>query len=113
MNLLLGVLSGASSAALTTPTDVLKVRMQVYIVGNDLVSVLSFVGKRTGQPFHFPPIQAQTGRANHEMGLFACFADIYRNEGLKGLWRGVGPTAQRAAVVVGKHFTKKNQAVNK
>ena len=45
------------------------------------------------------------------MGLFACFADIYRNEGLKGLWRGVGPTAQRAAVVVGKHFTKKNKVV--
>ena len=62
---------------------------------------------------HFPPIQAQTGRANHEMGLFACFADIYRNEGLKGLWRGVGPTAQRAAVVVGKDSTKKNQVVNK
>ena len=56
MNLLLGVLSGASSAALTTPTDVLKVRMQVYIVGSDLVSVLSFVGyksKLTGQPFIF------------------------------------------------------------
>lgn len=72
VNLLLGVLSGACSAALTTPTDVLKVRMQ-----------------------------AQTGRANHEMGLFSCFADIYKNEGVKGLWRGMGPTAQRAAVVVG------------
>ena len=46
--------------------------------------------------------QAQTGRANHEMGLMACFADVYKNEGVKGLWRGVGPTAQRAGVVVGK-----------
>jgi len=72
VNVFLGVLAGATSAAITTPTDVLKVRMQ-----------------------------AQTGRANHELGLAACFLDIYRNEGVKGLWRGVGPTAQRAGVVVG------------
>jgi len=72
VNMALGIFAGACSAALTTPTDVLKVRMQ-----------------------------AQTGRANHQMGLAACFADVFRNEGVKGLWRGVGPTAQRAAVVVG------------
>lgn len=72
LNVCLGVLAGATSAAITTPTDVLKVRMQ-----------------------------AQTGRANHELNLAACFIDVYRNEGVKGLWRGVGPTAQRAAVVVG------------
>jgi len=72
LNVCLGVVAGATSAAITTPTDVLKVRMQ-----------------------------AQTGRANHELSLAACFIDVYRNEGLNGLWRGVGPTAQRAAVVVG------------
>lgn len=72
LNVCLGMLAGATSAAITTPTDVLKVRMQ-----------------------------AQTGGANHELSLAACFIDVYRNEGVKGLWRGVGPTAQRAAVVVG------------
>ncbi|XP_050685295.1 mitochondrial uncoupling protein Bmcp [Leptidea sinapis] len=31
--------------------------------------------------------------------LVRCFVDIYRNEGVRGLWRGVGPTSQRAAVI--------------
>lgn len=38
------------------------------------------------------------GRGN-ELGLYQCFHNIYRYEGIKGLWRGVGPTAQRAAVI--------------
>ena len=33
--------------------------------------------------------------------VFECFRDIYVKEGLRGLWRGVTPTAQRAAVVAG------------
>lgn len=32
-------------------------------------------------------------------GVFACFKDIYSQEGISGLWRGVGPTSQRAAVI--------------
>ncbi|XP_026480987.1 mitochondrial uncoupling protein Bmcp [Ctenocephalides felis] len=32
-------------------------------------------------------------------GLLKCFYDIYKEEGVAGLWRGVGPTAQRAAVI--------------
>lgn len=72
INVFCGVVAGASSAAITAPTDVLKVRMQ-----------------------------AQTGRVNHKESLVRCFGDIYQKEGVKGLWRGVGPTSQRAAVVVG------------
>ena len=34
-------------------------------------------------------------------GVFACFRSMYLDEGLTGLWRGVVPTAQRAAVVAG------------
>jgi len=33
--------------------------------------------------------------------MICSFTKIYKTEGLKGLWRGVGPTAQRAAVVAG------------
>lgn len=32
-------------------------------------------------------------------GLIRCFYEIYKLEGIRGLWRGVGPTAQRAAVI--------------
>lgn len=34
-------------------------------------------------------------------GVFASFKSMHRDEGLTGLWRGVVPTAQRAAVVAG------------
>merc|ERR1719322_195225 len=33
--------------------------------------------------------------------MVAAFKDIYINEGIGGLWRGVSPTAQRAALVAG------------
>ncbi|EEB15383.1 mitochondrial uncoupling protein, putative, partial [Pediculus humanus corporis] len=32
-------------------------------------------------------------------GIVASFAEIYKLEGIFGLWRGVGPTSQRAAVI--------------
>lgn len=38
------------------------------------------------------------GRGNNQ-GLFGCFYDVYKFEGVRGLWRGVGPTAQRAGVI--------------
>jgi solute carrier family 25 protein 14/30 len=34
-------------------------------------------------------------------GLYTVARDIYTNEGVRGLWRGVCPTAQRAALVAG------------
>lgn len=34
-------------------------------------------------------------------GMIGSFIDIYQQEGTRGLWRGVVPTAQRAAIVVG------------
>lgn len=54
---LLVILAGAISSAIATPTDVLKVRMQVH------------------------------GRAMDQVGLIGCFQEIYRNEGISGLWR--------------------------
>ncbi|CAG9572019.1 unnamed protein product [Danaus chrysippus] len=31
--------------------------------------------------------------------LVRCFMEMYRVEGVRGLWRGVGPTSQRAALI--------------
>lgn len=61
--------AGAISSAIANPTDVLKVRMQVH------------------------------GKGAQDKGLVGSFHDIYKYEGIGGLWRGVGPTAQRAAVI--------------
>ncbi|XP_017841152.2 LOW QUALITY PROTEIN: mitochondrial uncoupling protein Bmcp [Drosophila busckii] len=68
-NILCAAGAGAISSAIANPTDVLKVRMQVH------------------------------GKGTDQMGLMGCFKEIYKFEGMRGLWRGVGPTAQRAVVI--------------
>ncbi|XP_059087954.1 kidney mitochondrial carrier protein 1-like [Tigriopus californicus] len=70
-NVACAIMAGGVSSAIANPTDVLKVRMQSQIA---LVKGSSLVEG---------------------------FRDIYFKEGLKGLWRGMVPTAQRAAVVAG------------
>ncbi|XP_028127899.1 mitochondrial uncoupling protein Bmcp [Diabrotica virgifera virgifera] len=69
-NVVCAVIAGAISSAIANPTDVLKVRMQVA---------------------------GTHGSTN--VGLVDCFRDVYTHEGISGLWRGVNPTAQRAAVI--------------
>jgi len=68
-NVFCGVVAGTVSSAIANPTDVLKVRMQACSTTLQQKSILE------------------------------CFQDVYQQEGLAGLWRGVGPTAQRAAVL--------------
>lgn len=38
---------------------------------------------------------------NEKRNLVRCFIDMYRLEGVRGLWRGVGATSQRAALIAG------------
>jgi solute carrier family 25 protein 14/30 len=71
VNVISAASAGALAAAIANPTEVLKVRMQV---GSRLLMSQS---------------------------MFSSFYDIYKKEGFKGLYRGMGPNAQRAAVVVG------------
>lgn len=66
-----GITAGVISSSIANPTDVLKIRMQ-----------------------------AKNAECVQK-GMITCFLDMYKTEGVKGLWRGVGPTAQRAAVVAG------------
>ncbi|XP_072936407.1 mitochondrial uncoupling protein Bmcp [Epargyreus clarus] len=42
-------------------------------------------------------VRMQVG--DEKRNLVACFVEIYRVEGVRGLWRGVGPTSQRAALI--------------
>lgn len=68
-NVLCAGAAGAISSAIANPTDVLKVRMQVH------------------------------GKGSQQKSIWHCFHEIYKYEGTKGLWRGVGPTAQRAVAI--------------
>lgn len=72
-NVLAGILSGTISSAVANPTDVLKVRMQ----------------------------SGTSGSYSSRKSCLKFFSDIYKEEGLRGLYRGVGPTTQRAAVIAG------------
>ena len=76
-NVSIAVIAGSVSAAIATPTDVLKVRLQ-----------------SRSAPVVSPK---RILRAS----LYNCFNDIYRREGVPGLWRGAVPTASRAALVAG------------
>lgn len=71
INVLCGVVAGVVGSVVSNPTDVLKVRMQ-----------------------------AQTENGSRETFTQA-FTKIFKQEGIPGLWRGVSPTAQRAAIVAG------------
>lgn len=67
-----GVVSGAVGAALSTPTDLMKVRMQA-----------------ARGPSNRPPYRT----------TFHGFAEVYSSGGLKALWRGVYPNTIRAAIL--------------
>ena len=92
-NVSIAVIAGSVSAAIATPTDVLKVRLQ-----------------SRSAPVVSP-------KKTIRVSLYNCFNDIYRREGVAGLWRGAVPTASRAALVAGvqlpvydmcKHFMLSN-----
>jgi solute carrier family 25 protein 14/30 len=46
-------------------------------------------------------MQSRSKTVPDGVGVLTSFRSIYLDEGLTGLWRGVVPTAQRAAVVAG------------
>ncbi|XP_067404584.1 brain mitochondrial carrier protein 1 isoform X2 [Emydura macquarii macquarii] len=52
-------------------------------------------------PLESAAIRMQAQGSLFQGGMIGSFIDIYQQEGMRGLWRGVVPTAQRAAIVVG------------
>ncbi|VVC44626.1 Hypothetical protein CINCED_3A003237 [Cinara cedri] len=73
VNFTCAICSGIISASIANPTDVLKVRLQA--LGREKVG--TYV----------------------QYNVFKCFRHIYVHEGLGGLWKGVGPTSQRAGII--------------
>ena len=81
-NVSIAVVAGSVSASIANPTDVLKVRLQ-----SKSAPVVS-------------PIPGPDKKVIR-VSLYNCFRDIYVREGVGGLWRGMMPTASRAALVAG------------
>ena len=82
-----GALTGALGAAIANPLDVVRVRMTCEGGSVDAQTGLLTTGMRTG---HAP----------RWCSTLHCFHDCAANEGVvRGLWRGVGPTVARAALL--------------
>ncbi|KAL1124085.1 hypothetical protein AAG570_001855 [Ranatra chinensis] len=61
--------------------------------------VAGMVSSAIANPTDVLKVRMQVLGDHGERNLFGCFVDVYKNEGVRGLWRGVGPTSQRAAVI--------------
>jgi hypothetical protein len=88
LRLCAGLLSGSVAAAIANPTDLLKVRQQAAS------------RKRLGP-----------GTSNQILETGELAASIFRNEGgTRALWQGVGPNAQRAALLTASQLGTYDQA---
>ena len=67
-----GATAGALGSGIANPTDLVKVRMQA---------------------------QGITPSAHYYSNMWQAFVHIYRAEGVRGLYKGVGPTTQRATLL--------------
>ncbi|XP_019867523.1 mitochondrial uncoupling protein Bmcp [Aethina tumida] len=61
--------------------------------------VAGAVSSAIANPTDVLKVRMQVQGASANVGLVDCFKDVYTHEGISGLWRGVNPTAQRAAVI--------------
>lgn len=69
---------------------------------NVLCGVLSgVISSSIANPTDVLKIRMQAQGRIMQGGMIGNFIDIYRQEGIRGLWKGVSLTAQRAAIVVG------------
>jgi len=60
--------------------------------------IAGVVSSAIANPTDVLKVRMQVG-GHSNLGLVACFKEVYMHEGISGLWRGVSPTAQRAAVI--------------
>ena len=100
-NVSIAVVSGALSSAVANPTDVLKVRMQSGKIGNISSKSMEYDANQTKTIGDRIKSSEKEDVKMTRTRMVAAFKDIYINEGVGGLWRGVSPTAQRAALVAG------------
>ena len=84
-----GALTGSLAASICCPTDVIKVRMQA----DGMINKSLFAHKFD------PTVVRWSNSHRHYDNVFDAFKKTYKYEGLRGLWSGVVPTAQRAAIV--------------
>ncbi|KAJ8681164.1 hypothetical protein QAD02_016951 [Eretmocerus hayati] len=61
-------------------------------------AIAGAISSAIANPTDVVKVRMQVGFETN-LTLMGCFQDVYHHEGVRGLWRGVGPTAQRAAII--------------
>ena len=112
-NLISGGVSGALAAVLTTPFDVVKTRMQVSGLSTPTRPNPS---PQQSLPHSQPPPSSSSiisrSSSSPSQGAFSVFSQIWKEEGIRGLFTGVGPRAARTApacaIVIATYETVKH-----
>ncbi|XP_024935665.1 mitochondrial uncoupling protein Bmcp isoform X2 [Cephus cinctus] len=62
-------------------------------------AIAGSISSAIANPTDVVKVRMQVTGLEANLSLFGCFQEVYQQEGVRGLWRGVGPTAQRAAII--------------
>ncbi|XP_063983896.1 mitochondrial uncoupling protein Bmcp [Diachasmimorpha longicaudata] len=62
-------------------------------------AIAGSISSAIANPTDVVKVRMQVSGNETNLSLYGCFHDVYQHEGVRGLWRGVGPTAQRAAII--------------
>lgn len=90
-SLVAGCLAGLVAKTIVYPLDLARKRLQIQ----------GFEHGRAGFGEHFQC-----------SGLAQCFLLTYKNEGLRGFFKGLGPSQYKAALMTGLHFTFYEQTLH-
>ncbi|XP_076748660.1 uncoupling protein Bmcp mitochondrial [Xylocopa sonorina] len=71
----------------------------LFVINVVCAALAGAISSAIANPTDVVKVRMQVTGINSSLSLFGCFQDVYRHEGVRGLWRGVGPTAQRAAII--------------
>lgn len=71
----------------------------LVVINIACAAVAGAISSAIANPTDVVKVRMQVTGAESNLSLFGCFQDVYQHEGVRGLWRGVGPTAQRAAII--------------
>ncbi|CAJ1341856.1 unnamed protein product [Effrenium voratum] len=89
-------------------------RMGLYEpVREHLVKLQGAVGALLANPFDLLKVRMQGSDALSRVSVTAALRSIYQQAGLVGLWRGAGPTVQRAALLTASQVPSYDHAKHK
>lgn len=71
----------------------------VVVLNIICAAVAGSISSAIANPTDVVKVRMQINGNVGNLSLYGCFNDVYQHEGVRGLWRGVGPTAQRAAII--------------